>query len=81
MRHLATYFQHLLISLTQLLNAMMGGWPDKSTSSRAHRRHNVSLRWAFAKGIINGLFFWQPDHCRAAYESEQRRRQFSPDLR
>lgn len=81
MAYLSTYFKNLGISLTQLLNALMGGYPDESTSSRAHRRRKVSIRWAFTKRVINGLFFWQPDHCAGAFRSEQNRRQLPPDLR
>jgi len=26
--------------------------------------------WVFARGAINMLFFWQPDHCRASYQRD-----------
>jgi len=71
---------HVLTGLTQLGNAILGGFPDESTSSRAYRQHHKPS-WAIAEKIINGIFFWQPDHCRQAFESELNYRQVDPDVR
>lgn len=32
-----TYLLHLGVALTQLLNTLLGGWPDESLSSRLYR--------------------------------------------
>ena len=34
---LKRHIQHIGIALTQLLNTLLGGWPDESTSSRVYR--------------------------------------------
>lgn len=72
--------QQVLIALTQALNVALGGWADESTSSRAHRQQH-KRRWQFARAVINGVFFWQEDHCAASYEAEMLRRHFPPALR
>lgn len=50
------YFSNLLIAVDQFGNAVMGGDPDETISSRAGRRWPNSL-WA---KFIDYLFFWQP---------------------
>ena len=78
--NLMRYLRHNLTALTQLLNTLLGGYPDESTSSRAHRQQH-KLRWRVARRVINGLFFWQADHCEQAYLEELRYRQTDPDIR
>ena len=34
-----------------------------------------------ARKLVDTLFFWQPNHCRSAYESERKRLQCPPELR
>lgn len=72
---------HILIALDQLLNAILSGYADETVSSRAYRMDGKKRRWTLARAVIDGLFFWQPDHCRQAYLSEQQRRQLPPALR
>lgn len=74
------YLRNLGIALTQVLNAALGGQPDETTSARAHRlQHQAG--WDLARGFINGVFFWERDHCAAAYQAEMDRRQRPPALR
>ncbi len=78
---MARYLIQNAVALTQTLNALLGGWGDESTSSRAHRQQHKA-RWRMARRAINALFWWQSkDHCLDAYESEQQRRQYPPVLR
>ena len=83
------YFQ-VLVALDQLVNTLAGGYAggkglgrvnyaDETVSSRANRG-KLKGRPGLAR-IINGLFFWQVDHCREAYESELNRSQLPPELR
>jgi hypothetical protein len=72
------YFQ-VLVALDQLVNTLAGGYADETISSRAYRG-KLKGRPRLAR-IINGLFFWQADHCREAYESELNRSQLPPELR
>lgn len=75
--------KQFLISLDQTLNTLCiwlpgGSWADESLSSRAHRIQDTHPRLRLA---INKLFFWQEDHCKAAYESELKRNHFPPEMR
>ena len=64
------------IAFDQQLNTLLGGAPDETLSSRAHRMRLKGHRyWGWTATAINLLFFWEADHCRAAHESEQRRTQ------
>jgi hypothetical protein len=84
---LCAWLWQFLHALTQVGNTMIPpldgtvGWADESMSARAHRakRDGQLLGW-LATGI-NWIFFWQEDHCKAAYESEAARRTKPPELR
>lgn len=73
----------ILIALDQLANTLIpGGWADEALSSRAHRmRLKGQPVWGWTAGFINLLFFWQADHCKAAYEAEAGRHQLPPEFR
>ena len=75
-----SYWYRVFVAVTQAFNALLGGWPDESLSSRAYR-HRHRRGWDRAYLAINALFFWETNHCRAAYESERLRRQMPPELR
>lgn len=60
------YFHQIAIAFDQLLNALLAGWADETLSSRAWRCRDVR-KWAIVVKIINGMFFWQENHCRSAY--------------
>ena len=82
------YVKHLLVAVDQFANALLGGWPDETLSSRAWRRHAAG-RGSWPCRIIDGLFFWDREmrdgltigHCQASYESERLRMQQPPELR
>lgn len=76
------YITHVLITCTQFLNALLGGYPDESTSSRLWRLHLQGKPAGTAlAAIVDGIFFWQEDHCRKAYEAERDRYHLPPILR
>lgn len=67
------YFLRNAIAFDQQLNTLRGGEPDETLSAAAHRLHLKGRSgW---RNFINRLFFWQEDHCKAAYESEKARSQ------
>lgn len=71
------YTRFVLIAVDQLLNAVLGGYADETLSSRIWRnasKPKPRRRWVLALKVVNGLFFWQGNHCREAYEMEQMRR-------
>lgn len=75
-----SYWYRLWTALTQLLNTILGGWPDESLSSRTWRNRE-RRGWRQLHKLIDGIFFWSPDHCRWAYEAERELRQMPPELR
>lgn len=74
------YGRKIAVALDQLINALLGGWPDESLSARAWRWHRDAKR-DWPRALINKLFFWQRDHCYSAYDNECRRRHLAPEYR
>ena len=80
------YARNILIAVDQLCNAVGGGWPDETLSSRAWcwSRDNVR-HWP--RICIDVLFFWDRDrttgrrHCELSWLSEQNRLQLAPEFR
>lgn len=59
------YLFNIVIAIDQLINAMLGGDPDETLSSRAAKWHPAAAK------AINALFFWQPNHCQESLEIEE----------
>ena len=74
------YGKNLFIAFDQLANALLGGWPDETLSSRAWRR-DLEDDVSWPRKLIDAIFFWESDHCRDSYYSEVERRQCPPELR
>lgn len=71
-----SFFMRVAIGLDQLLNALLGGDIDETLSSRTYRGAQAnSIKWQRIEHVINRLFFWQSEHCRASYLNELKRRQ------
>lgn len=68
-----TYLKSVAIGIDQLLNTVLGGYPDETLSARSYRKQDA---WYY---IINKIFFWQKDHCRESWESEVNRSQLPKD--
>ncbi|MDG4947388.1 DNA helicase UvrD [Actinobacillus equuli subsp. haemolyticus] len=70
---------HVLIAIDQLVNALLFGAADETISSRCYRgavlAKEPKLKWCIAYKIVNALFF-DATHCKTAYESELKRRQY-----
>lgn len=75
-----SYIRRLLIAVDQLLNAVLGGWPDETLSSRAWRWELAGVR-SWPRRLIDALLFLDVNHCRESYESERLGRQLPPELR
>jgi hypothetical protein len=76
------YILRVLIALDQFINvAICNGEPDETMSSAAYRMERDGHFWGFMRKVIDFLFYpLQRDHCRAAYESELLRRQYSQEF-
>ena len=75
-----TYAKAVLIAVDQFLNALLCGWPDETLSSRCWRWDRDGVRH-WPRRLVDALFFWEKEHCRESYESEQLRMQMPPELR
>ena len=75
------YWKAVLIALDQLLNALMGGWPDETYSSRCWRWSLQGRDWP--RRVVDGVawLFRDYDHCRESFESERLGRQLPPEAR
>lgn len=77
--------RQILIALDQLCNACLfflpgGAWADETLSARAWRCRSVgAFRWI--RPMIDGLFFWQDNHCRSAFYAEMEREHSPKSLR
>lgn len=71
---MTNYFYFLAIAVDQLINALLGGYPDETLSARAHRLSSDYPAWAIAKQWINLIFFLEEDHCQNAHEEEEARK-------
>lgn len=63
----------VLIAIDQFINAIFGGYADETLSSRAHRQQNKKWYWFVLRRFIDLIFFFEKDHCRNAWESENER--------
>lgn len=72
----------VLIALDQLVNAAFArGMADETLSARIYRNREKGAGWAAGYKFVNGLFFWQIDHCGGAYLSELNRKQLPKEYR
>lgn len=75
-----SYLKNLLIALDQLVNTILGGWPDESLSSQCWRiEQKKGISWP--RKLVDALLFFDKDHCQESYESELERRQLPPSMR
>lgn len=76
------YSKSVFIALDQLLNALFGGYPDETLSSRAYRM-DVGGGPHWPRKFIDSvaLIFRDKDHCREAFFSECYGRQLPPIAR
>lgn len=70
-----------LLAIDQLLNTLAGGMADETLSARSFRLELKSAGWARMRRFVDALFFWQTNHCRAAYISEYAKRQMPGEYR
>lgn len=80
------YARNVLIAVDQLCNAVGGGWPDETFSSRAFRWSRDGVR-QWPRRLIDILFWWDRDratgrrHCELSCISEKKRLQLAPEFR
>ena len=72
----------ILIAFDQLINTLLGGWPDETISSRCWRWSKDGKR-DWPRRCIDAVarLFGDKDHCWASYISERMGRQQHPEMR
>jgi hypothetical protein len=76
--------KQFFIAFDQVINTLVyikgdgWGYADETLSARAWRLREMS---SFPYKLINGLFFWQDNHCKQAYESEKADKQLPLEYR
>lgn len=82
MDKLKFYILQNFISIDQLFNVLLGGYADETLSSRAWRAYYDKKPFGlFFKPLIDGLFFFDKDHCFNSFLSERLDRQQPPENR
>jgi hypothetical protein len=68
-----TYLLHVLVAGDQLINALIGGFPDETLSSAAYRAEAARGFWGFWRPVIDWIFkpLDGPQHCYRAYLAEK----------
>ena len=69
------------VAFDQLLNTLCGGWADETFSARCWRLRESGRGWRWARKAVDGIMFWEKDHCRSSYENELRRGHLPPAMR
>lgn len=64
----------VLIAIDQLANTLCKGMADETLSARAYR-WQLTGRRTWPRRVIDGLFFWDRDHCQNSWLSEMQRKQ------
>lgn len=77
-----SWLKAILIALDQLLNALLGSWPDETLSSRCWRWEQAGVR-SWPRKVLDGvaLALGDQNHCFESYASERLGRQLPPELR
>jgi hypothetical protein len=65
--------RQFLIGVDQLLNTLFGGYADETISARCWRLQHRKP-YSYLRPAIDGLFFWQDEHCRKSYDAEIKRK-------
>lgn len=63
---------NVLLGADQTINAVFGGDPDESISSRAAKAQRKGHRWGCA--LCAFLSFFEPDHCEKSLEADEGKR-------
>jgi hypothetical protein len=79
--------KQLLIAIDQVFNVLLYipsdgfGYADETLSARIWRNQNKNRFYKVALVVVNGLFFWQANHCRGAYFAELMRKHLPREYR
>lgn len=70
--------REVTVAVDQLANAICGGYASETISARCWRLRNYRP-YSIMLPVIDGIFFWQPGHCKASYTAQVARRNMPAD--
>lgn len=77
------YIKNILISISQLLNSILFGYPDETLAARSYRKAYEGKLFfvvtCFIIDIIFAIFTGSRNHCQQAHEEEVLNKQTSSD--
>ncbi len=65
--------REVAVAFDQLCNACLGGYASETISSRCWRLRDYKP-YKYARPIIDVIFFFQENHCKASYEAQVARK-------
>ncbi len=77
MRH---WIKQNLIAIDQIFNTILFGYADETLSARAWRAESKGRCFGkFFRPLIDGIFFFDKNHCYKSYLAEVQRKQLHKD--
>ena len=61
----------VLRALSVLLNTLLGGYSTETLCGRCYRLREQSRAAHGVVTVINGIFFWEIDHCASSYHADR----------
>lgn len=71
MKKVGNYFWNILIGLDQLLNTVLGGYPDETISSRIGKLHRADPTSPFPRLACWFFGLFDENHCIDAIEDDE----------
>lgn len=65
------YFWNILISIDQLANTFLGGFPDETISSRMGKHIRVNTECSVCRFLCKLLDIIDPGHCEKSIEEDE----------
>lgn len=77
------YLKNILISISQLINSLLFGYPDETVAARSYRKSYEGKTFFIVLCFVIDLFFsiftGTRNHCQKAHEEEVLNKQTSSD--
>lgn len=83
MKYIGRYLLNLLIALDQLVNTLIGGYPDETLSASAYLgEQDGKYLPSLMRPVIDFIFLpWGKEHCKSAFDAERKRIQLPDEMK
>ena len=72
--------KQIMIAFDQFCNTLVGGWADETFSARCWRLSHRQP-WKTLRPLVDGLFWFDPEHCFTSFVVESSGGHLPPGLR